>query len=492
MRLRPTVAFAPSSIPGHEPAFALDGSPNSDWNAGTGAPIYITVDLGRTVAINRVRLLVNQYPAGKTRHEILVALQPSGPFKHVATIDGWTVNGQWLELDQPIGMVRYLRVATTESPSWVSWREIEIYQSLEYVGYFADAFAWVFGGSFTAETHAAGANLTFIASGSGEPLNDRQYILNRLSTAHGVGSKAFVDLTTTLFDNTTCRLLTDWRTRWSALADAIDASGLADTVIAFYPHDEVYWWASETVRKGVPSAPSAGEMRQNLNTIAAELKGRYPQKPIATIMSTAELDPAPDGLGLDRSYFAMFDWLGFDSYCGTEPRDAAEAWRATGMWEHMDRLGSWLDSHQRLIAVPEAWWQAPNATTADEDVLVERIDLWYGELLKDGRYVAVTSFLWQAEAGSGTGTRSMPRVKERLRRLAAHFLLPDQETEVPDVREMNPTMAARDVRAESLIPSFVGDRHASDPWVVKQQPPPGTMVDRETTVTLTLTGATRP
>jgi PASTA domain/F5/8 type C domain len=490
MRLWPTAAFAPSSVPGHEPRLAIDSSPNSDWNAGTGAPVYITVDLGRTVAINKVRLQVNQYPDGNTRHEILVARQPSGPFKHVATLDGWTVNGQWLELNQPIGVVRYLRVETTESPSWVSWREIEIFQSLEYIGYFADAYAWVGGGSFTAETHAAGANFTFIGAGSGDPVKDRQYILNRLSTAHGVGGKAFVDLTTTLF-NTNGRLLADWRDRWYGLADAIDASGLADTVIAFYPHDEVYWWVSEMVRKGVPGAPSADEMRQNLSAIAAALKGRYPQKPIADIMSTAELDPAPDGLGLDRSHFAMFDWLGFDSYCGKEPRDAVEAWLATGMWEHIDRLGSWLDSHQRLIAVPEAWWQAPNATPADEDVLVERIDLWYGELLKDGRYVAVTSFLWYAEAGS-TGTRSMPRVKERLRRLAAHFLLPDQETEVPDVREMNPTMAARDVRAAGLIPTFVGDRNAPDPWVVEQQPPPGTIVDRETTVTLTVTGATRP
>src|SRR5215207_8728832 len=71
-----------------------------------------------------------------------------------------------------------------------------------------------------------------------------------------------------------------------------------------------------------------------------------------------------------------------------------------------DQWGQRQERERRQVA--EAWWQAPSATPADEEVLVERIDLWYGELLKDGRYVAVTSFLWYAEPGS-TGTRSMPR-----------------------------------------------------------------------------------
>jgi len=64
MRLSPVAASAPSSAPGHEPGFAIDDDPSSSWNAGNGAPSYITVDLGRTRAINKIRLQVNQYPDG--------------------------------------------------------------------------------------------------------------------------------------------------------------------------------------------------------------------------------------------------------------------------------------------------------------------------------------------------------------------------------------------------------------------------------------------
>jgi hypothetical protein len=46
--------MASSSVPGAEPVFAIDGLSNTSWNSGTGAPGYITVDLGRVTAINRI------------------------------------------------------------------------------------------------------------------------------------------------------------------------------------------------------------------------------------------------------------------------------------------------------------------------------------------------------------------------------------------------------------------------------------------------------
>jgi hypothetical protein len=189
VRLSPVAASAPSSAPGHEPGFAIDDDPSSSWNAGNGPPSYITVDLGRTRAINKIRLQVNQYPDGETKHEIYVGQSLLSGFRHVATLSAWTVNGEWLELTHPIGPVRYIKIETLESPSWVSWREIEIYQAVDYFGYFADAFSWVDGGKFTAETHSAGANFTFIAAGSYDPQEARQYILERLRTARDLGCK---------------------------------------------------------------------------------------------------------------------------------------------------------------------------------------------------------------------------------------------------------------------------------------------------------------
>jgi hypothetical protein len=44
------------------------------------------------------------------------------------TFAGRTADGQVLEFspDAPAQNVRYVRVVTTLSPSWVSWREIEV------------------------------------------------------------------------------------------------------------------------------------------------------------------------------------------------------------------------------------------------------------------------------------------------------------------------------------------------------------------------------
>jgi len=145
-------------------------------------------------------------------------------------------------------------------------------------------------------------------------------------------------------------------------------------------------------------------------------------------MSTAELHD----LGLDSSHFEMFDWLGFDSYAGPDYLDPQEAWDSSGMPGHIEQLSAWLGPTQRMMAVPEAFWQGRNTTPFDQDALIGRINLWHQEILSDARYVAVVPFLWQDAAldptnrpDGDTGTRSMPRVKERLRQLAAYFLNPN-------------------------------------------------------------------
>ena len=43
------------------------------------------------------------------------------------TLEGDTADAQWLEL-QVKGQVRYLKIETSKSPSWVAWAEIEVYK----------------------------------------------------------------------------------------------------------------------------------------------------------------------------------------------------------------------------------------------------------------------------------------------------------------------------------------------------------------------------
>jgi hypothetical protein len=118
-------ATASSSAPGAPPAYAVDGDPNTAWNSGGGPPAWIELDLKRTVTLAKVRLLVEQSPAGPTTHQLYFGPSPA-PTALIATLSGTTSDMQWLEADvsDPKPSGRYLLVLTTASPSWVAWREI--------------------------------------------------------------------------------------------------------------------------------------------------------------------------------------------------------------------------------------------------------------------------------------------------------------------------------------------------------------------------------
>ena len=73
-----------------------------------------------------MRLLTAQSPPGPTSHQILGGLTPDS-LTPLGALEGDTADGQWLEL-QVKGQVRYLKVVTVKSPSWVAWGEIEVYE----------------------------------------------------------------------------------------------------------------------------------------------------------------------------------------------------------------------------------------------------------------------------------------------------------------------------------------------------------------------------
>ena len=108
-----------------EPASqAVDGSEDTSWVSGADAPQWIELDLGRLVAVASIRLKVDQAPPGRTVHAI-TAGGHTEPGMSVFALDGETEWGDWLEarIDKT---VQFIRITTTESPSWVAWVEIEI------------------------------------------------------------------------------------------------------------------------------------------------------------------------------------------------------------------------------------------------------------------------------------------------------------------------------------------------------------------------------
>jgi hypothetical protein len=121
-------ATASRSEPGNGPELAFDGNGQNNWIAGDGPPQWIEVDLGAPATITKVALSVSQYPEGQTTHRIW-GRGESGPGQLLHEFNGLTKEPQWLEVSPatPWKGIRYVRVETTASPSWVAWHEIRVF-----------------------------------------------------------------------------------------------------------------------------------------------------------------------------------------------------------------------------------------------------------------------------------------------------------------------------------------------------------------------------
>jgi hypothetical protein len=107
------------------PFYAADAY-MTPWNAGAEPPQWIEFELAGEENIQEIRLVVSQTPAGETRHQIWVRGE-ANDYRLFTELKGWTRDRQVLTV--PLGDVsdiRFVKVLTVESPSWVGWREIEI------------------------------------------------------------------------------------------------------------------------------------------------------------------------------------------------------------------------------------------------------------------------------------------------------------------------------------------------------------------------------
>ncbi len=110
----------------YTPDKAIDNNASTWWSSGGFASQWIQLDLGAGADLNKIRLLVNQDPSGSTIHEVHGGATP-GSLSLLGTLTGSTSESQWLQLNSTATGVRYVKIITTSSPSWVGWREIEVY-----------------------------------------------------------------------------------------------------------------------------------------------------------------------------------------------------------------------------------------------------------------------------------------------------------------------------------------------------------------------------
>lgn len=124
---KPTTAS--DSVAENPPSMAVDRVPGTYWNSGDYAPQWVEIDLGSPQAIGSISLLTAQLPDGDTVHRVLGKASAGDPYRLLHTFAGFTADGQWLRRSpvRPWEDIRFLRVQTTASPSWVAWKEIHLY-----------------------------------------------------------------------------------------------------------------------------------------------------------------------------------------------------------------------------------------------------------------------------------------------------------------------------------------------------------------------------
>jgi len=89
---------------------------------------FLQIDLGSEFALDRLELLVSQYPAGSTTHQV-VGYTNQWVTVDLGTSSGFTSDGMLISHKiYNRTPVRYIRVVTTASPSWVAWYEVRAYR----------------------------------------------------------------------------------------------------------------------------------------------------------------------------------------------------------------------------------------------------------------------------------------------------------------------------------------------------------------------------
>jgi len=120
---------ASRSLGEERPENAVDDNAGTQWGAGDGPVQWIEIDLEGSYNVTEIRLLVAQYPAGSTTHRVQVRSSSSDAYQTIYEFIGSTNDNEWLEFtpEMLLENVSQIRIQTIASPSWVAWKEIQVY-----------------------------------------------------------------------------------------------------------------------------------------------------------------------------------------------------------------------------------------------------------------------------------------------------------------------------------------------------------------------------
>jgi len=107
---------------------ALDGDPDTIWNSGHPAPQWYAIILDQLYEVDRVEMVVTQFPPGSTTHELWIGNGSGVRTLYRKLSNLHTHDGQTLVVDiEPPLLASELMILTTHSTSFVAWREFRIF-----------------------------------------------------------------------------------------------------------------------------------------------------------------------------------------------------------------------------------------------------------------------------------------------------------------------------------------------------------------------------
>ncbi len=281
-----------------------DGSFTTSWESGASATQWVMFDFITSKSINKIRFLPAQNPSGRTVHNIYVGDSISS-LKLLVTIDQITQKDVWVEapLLSPIN-THYLKVETVESPSWIAWKEIEVYEgqskassNLKYFGYLSNDYNYQTPTYFQELSSLGNTNIAWGTN------NLSDFKRNNIQVLYP--PESFWTRPKTGPDAGKLKLIPTWSTLW-ATERATKIDPYIDNIYGFYM-DEPYW---------------NGITKEEFAIFTQALHNAYPSKKILIL----EAAPPIRNQEIPLDYYKNVTDIGFDHYFTLLSSNNDEGW----------------------------------------------------------------------------------------------------------------------------------------------------------------------
>ncbi|MFC1647251.1 discoidin domain-containing protein [Patescibacteria group bacterium] len=279
---------------------AVDGDNTTNWNSGGFAPQWIVLDLGSQYTINKIELNLRQSPNGRTVHKIEIGPTINN-LKELITLDQITHNDQVITIPllKTEPNVRFVKINSLMSPSWITWNEIKIYQGqtainnhLKYFGYMStDGIGVEVSPTYYSElANLSNTNVAW------------SYIAN-LEEFSKLNIKGLMAEVRWLFFQDG-ELHPDWQTKWENYAQRLQ--GHEEDIYGFY-FDEPVW---------------NGYSKSAFLTATRTIHETFPNKAIFII----EASPPISNNTIPEGYYEYVSDIGFDYYFTLHSNSNDEGW----------------------------------------------------------------------------------------------------------------------------------------------------------------------